>query len=412
MTQRFAHARLPFSGRDPDEHHRAATPLELLYDLTLVVAFGVAADELAHLLAEGHAWAAIGGFVLAVFAISWAWVNYTWLASAFDTDDWVVRLAVMVQMIGVVVLALGIEPAMASVDEGGPFDGGVLVGGYVVMRIPLLFLWWRVHREAPECRPAATRYMTTLALAQAGWIVFALLDLSLPVAFACFLALGVVELSGPVMAERSSPTPWHPHHIAERYGLLVIITLGEGIIGTVAALGAVVHGEQGWSVAAALLALSGVGLTFAAWWIYFAVPWAQSLEGSRGFVGLFGYGHLVVFGALAAVGAGLHVAAYALEDKAEIGDVAVVATVGVPLGIFLLALYTIWSFHLGTFDRFHAVLLAATAVVLAAALLLTAAGLSTEVALLVLLLAPIISIAGYETVGHRHAADAVGGPSV
>ena len=51
---------------------------------------------------------------------------------------------------------------------------------------------------------------------------------------------------------RSSPsararTPWHPHHIAERYGLLVIITLGEVIIGTVAALNALVHGEAGWT---------------------------------------------------------------------------------------------------------------------------------------------------------------------
>ena len=57
------------------------------------------------------------------------------------------------------------------------------------------------------------------------------------------------------MAERKATgTPWHPHHIAERYGLLVIITLGEVILGTVAALNALVHGEAGWTVDAALLA--------------------------------------------------------------------------------------------------------------------------------------------------------------
>ena len=49
------HRRRRFSGRDPDEEHRASTPLELLYDLTIVVAFGTAADELAHFVAEGHA---------------------------------------------------------------------------------------------------------------------------------------------------------------------------------------------------------------------------------------------------------------------------------------------------------------------------------------------------------------------
>ena len=51
-------------------------------------------------------------------------------------------------------------------------------------------------------------------------------------------ALIALELAGPFIAERKARTPWHPHHIAERYGLLVIITLGEVILGTVAALNA------------------------------------------------------------------------------------------------------------------------------------------------------------------------------
>ncbi len=63
-------------------------------------------------------------------------------------------------------------------------------------------------------------------------------------------------------------------HIAERYGLLVIITLGEVILGTVVSVNAVVHGEAGWSVDAALVASAGVGIAFGCWWMYFAVPWA------------------------------------------------------------------------------------------------------------------------------------------
>ena len=49
-----AHRLRVMSGRDPNERHRAATPLELLYDLTFGVAFGVAGEQFAHLLAEGH----------------------------------------------------------------------------------------------------------------------------------------------------------------------------------------------------------------------------------------------------------------------------------------------------------------------------------------------------------------------
>ena len=92
-----AHRLRVMSGRDPNERHRAATPLELLYDLTFVVAFGVAGEQFAHLLAEGHFAAGLAAFGLAIFAICWAWINFSWFASACDTDDWAFRLATMVR---------------------------------------------------------------------------------------------------------------------------------------------------------------------------------------------------------------------------------------------------------------------------------------------------------------------------
>jgi low temperature requirement protein LtrA len=62
-------------GRDPNQFHRVATPLELLFDLTFVIAFGLAASKFAHALAEGHYATALIGFAFASFAISWAWVR-------------------------------------------------------------------------------------------------------------------------------------------------------------------------------------------------------------------------------------------------------------------------------------------------------------------------------------------------
>ncbi|TQL70843.1 low temperature requirement A protein (LtrA), partial [Nocardioides albertanoniae] len=96
------------TGRDPQEEHRASTPLELLFDLTFVVAFGTSGNELAHQLAAGHVTAGIIAFCFATFAICWAWINYSWMASAYDTDDWAFRLLTMVQMVGVIVMALGL----------------------------------------------------------------------------------------------------------------------------------------------------------------------------------------------------------------------------------------------------------------------------------------------------------------
>src|SRR5512133_4206219 len=177
------HHRRRFSGRDPDEAHRASTPLELLYDLTIVVAFGTAADQLAHFIAEDHVGAGVGGFAFASFAVSWAWLNYSWFASAYDTDDWVFRLATMVQMVGVVILALGLPQMFDSIDHGHTLNNGVMVAGYVVMRVALVFLWWQVSRHDRERAPAARSYMTAVGTAQIGWVVVAVLELGIGVSF-------------------------------------------------------------------------------------------------------------------------------------------------------------------------------------------------------------------------------------
>src|SRR3954454_11098011 len=118
-TEDRAHHRRRFSGRDPREQHRASTPLELLYDLTIVVAFGTAANEMAHFVAEDHVSAGVFGFVFACFAVTWASLNYSWFASAYDTDDWVFRIATFVQMAGVIVLTLGLVARFESLCHGG-----------------------------------------------------------------------------------------------------------------------------------------------------------------------------------------------------------------------------------------------------------------------------------------------------
>jgi low temperature requirement protein LtrA len=402
-----AHRRRRFTGRDPGEPHRAATPLELLYDLTIVVAFGTAAEEMAHFVAEGHVATGVAGFVFAAFAVSWAWVNYSWFASAYDTDDWVFRLATMVQMLGVIVLSLGLEPMFASIDDGEVLDNRVMVAGYVIMRVPLVFLWWQVTRHDRERAPAARVYIGSILTAQIGWVILAIVELGVAVSFALCAVLILYELAGPRVAERRALTPWHPHHIAERYGLLVIITLGEVIIGTVASINALVHGEAGWSVDAALLALSGVGLAFGCWWMYFAVPWAEPLvrHRERGFI--FGYGHLFVFGSLAAIGGGLHVAAFALEGESEIATTTVMLSVAIPVAAYVVLYYGLYSLLIGEYDPFHLGLLVATAAVVVLSVLLAAAGASTAVCLLVLMCAPVVTVVGYEALGHRHMARAL-----
>jgi hypothetical protein len=109
-----------------------------------------------------------------------------------------------------------------------------------------------------------------------------------------------------------------------------------------------------------------------------------------------------VFGSLAAVGGGLHVAGYFLEQHSELGATATVAAVAVPITIYGAAMTGISSAMTRSADRFHLLLAGLTVAVIALSLGLASAGVAMSVCLLVLAFAPAVTVVGYETVGHRH----------
>src|SRR6201991_3827063 len=147
-------------GRAADEPHRTASQLELLFDLTFVVAVASLAHHYAGAIGSGHALAELVPFLQVFFAIWWAWVNFTWFASAFDTDDVPFRVLTLVQMAGVLVLAAGVPDAL------GHDDYRAVTFGYVIMRAGLAAHWLRAAREAPATRPTAQRYAVGIIVAQ------------------------------------------------------------------------------------------------------------------------------------------------------------------------------------------------------------------------------------------------------
>ncbi|MEV5647656.1 low temperature requirement protein A [Nocardia sp. NPDC052254] len=401
----LAHRLVPMIGRDPDEQGRVSSPLELLFDLTFVVAVGTAASYFAEMVAAGHPGKAVLAFILAMFAIVLAWINFSWFASAFATDDWLDRVLTMLQMIGVVVFALGLPAMFHSVEQGDHLELRVMVIGYVVMRVAMVLQWGRAARESPQFRSVGAANMRWTVIAQIGWVIIGFVHLPLAVVITGVLVLGVLELLLPVITQgRAGGTPWHPHHVAERYSLFAIITLGEGVVGTIASSGDLLGGADGthWSADAIAIVVAGVGLTFGMWWVYFTTPFGDILAQRRNRGYLFGYGHFPLYMGIAGAGAGLHVAGLQLEHHSRIGPVAVVATLALPVGLYLLMVYLLHTLLLSAPDPFHILLLALTAVVLAAAMILAAVGVSIAVCLIVVTISPFITVIGYETVGHRH----------
>ena len=396
----LAHGLQRMSGRSRHESNRTATPLELFFDLTFVIAFSAAAAEFAHSMKDGHLGAGLIAFVFSMFAVIWAWINFTWFASAYDTDDWLFRLTTMVQMAGVLVLAMGIPRLFHSIQEGDYLHNEVMVGGYVVMRVAMIFQWLRAATQDPARRESCLRYVKTIAVAQVGWVVLIFLHTSLWMTFVLMVPLYVVELAGPWSAERRGEgTPWHAHHVAERHGLLAIIALGECLIGTIAALSALVE-AKGWTVDVAVVGLAGMGLAFTMWWLYFTLPSAEVLHRHRRLGFRWGYGHIAAFMAIAATGAGLHVAAYYLEHDSAWGPVGVVLATAVPVAAFGLCLGVLYGMLVGV-DRTALFNGVAALVLLGGAVVLAALGVGVPWCLLVVMLAPVPAILTDERVVAR-----------
>ena len=392
------------TGRDPRETHRTATPLELLYDLTLVVAFSLAGSQFAHALVEDHVLQGLLGFAVAMFAITLAWINFSWFASAYDTDDAFMRLATLLQMVGVLVLALGLHDLFEGFNHG-EFDNAVVVAGYVTMRVSMILLWARAAAHDPERRRTCLAYVRFIAVAQVGWVLTALDLLPLGLQVALAVSLFAFEVGGLSWIETHLPsTPWHPHHIAERYALLAIITFGEVVLGTTTAIEAVVA-VQGWSIEAAVIALAGVSLAVGLWWCYFTVPFDAALSASNARSMVFGFGHLVLYASIAATGAGLHAAASLVEHHSELDAGQTVLTMAIPVAVFVLALFTLFHLLFPGRDPLHAWLMVGTLVFLAAAWLLAASGAPLSAALVVLMLAPWVTVLGYELRGYPHMAE-------
>ncbi|MFH9226577.1 low temperature requirement protein A [Streptomyces lydicus] len=319
--------------RRRDEEHRTATPLELFFDLCFVVAVAQAGRQLAHALTEGHWGHGISGYLMLFFAVWWAWMNFSWFASAYDTDDPLYRVVTLVQIVGVLILAAGVPRAFADSDFT------VVWCGYLVMRLAMVSQWLRAARGSRGTeRRTALGYALGVTVCQVGWL--GLLLLPEGDVLWVFVVVGLMELAVPTLAERSYQTTWHPHHIAERYGLFTIIVLGETIAAATVAVQSALdeHDELG-----TLLPLAGGGLlvVFAAYWIYFAVPIHLHLRSNRQAF-LWGYGHYLVFGSAAAVGAGIEVAVEQAFDKAQLSASAAGACVTVPAALFM---FTVWLIH-------------------------------------------------------------------
>jgi low temperature requirement protein LtrA len=355
---------------------RHATWLELFFDLCFVAAVAALADGLHHEPNFGGIARFAGLFV----PVWWAWMGYTWYATAFDNDDDLFRLSYIAAMLAVIVLA-------ATAGSVGSAESNVFVLAYCALLLVVAALYYRAWRHAsPVLRAYCARYGLGNAAGAAIWLAsIAFPEGARPMVW----ALGMLVLMAtPVLAVRAyAGRAFDPMHIPERYGLFTLIVLGESIVVVVAGAA-----QSGLAPLPAFIGAAGFGIAACVWWIYFDSVKALGLRRENLLSSFtWGYGHLLIFAGIAAAAVGVEFAIEAAAHDQPLGAAERVALCG-GLVAYLVA---ISSIHAITALRWDGVLTRRVAAIVGLVLLAALDGqlpaLALVVALLLIFLALLLS---------------------
>jgi low temperature requirement protein LtrA len=249
-----------------DAGEKRVAPLELFFDLVFVFAL----TQITYLMSEDPTWGGLGEGMLVLAALWWAWGAYAWLTNYIDTEQDLERLLMLAAMGAMLVAALATPHAFG--------DDALIFGiSYAAVRWLHIFIFAEANEDVDTATAVRTLARTALpapllligaaffdgAAQTAVWIVALAIDFSGPFVFG-------------VRGFRVSAG-----HFSERFGLIVIIALGESIV----AIGA---GIAGVDLDAGLIAGAVLGIVLAAalWWAYFDVV---AIAAERRFRQLRGY---------------------------------------------------------------------------------------------------------------------------
>ena len=332
MNDKLRKMTRPLVVRNADDAHRAATELELLFDLVFVVAIALAAVGLHHAIAEAHYIDGLVKFSLAFFALWWPWMSHTWFASAFDNDDASYRISVMVMMFGVILIAGSLPAFFESLDIR------LMAVGYVVLRIPFIFLWFRAGKTNPEYAKTAKIISWGQILLQIFWIFLAfVIPFGGSLLFVLFALGALAELVVTYLGYLANNPPYHKHHIMERYGLLNIIVLGEVLLSSALAIQAMSKSGH-WTADLIFIAIAAVVVPFVLWWLYFNEDDNLNSD-DMNHVFVWGYGHYFIFASAAAIGAGFAALVDASGDHPHGSATSALWAISLSVAIYI---FTVW----------------------------------------------------------------------
>jgi low temperature requirement protein LtrA len=230
------------------------TPLELFFDLVFVLSF----TQVAAMLAADPSWETLGQGMLILAAVWWAWCAFAWLTNTIDPNENLNRIAMFAAMAAMLIVSLSLPEAFHNL--------GLLFGvSYFVVRAIHLLIYVRGSRAEADSDTlgAIMRLAPGMMLGSALLVVAGLVDEGGARTSIWIIAV-MIDWLTPLLFG-SEGFKLHPAHFAERYGLIIIIALGESLVAIGAGAGFELESGE---VIAALLGITAVG---ALWWAYFDV---------------------------------------------------------------------------------------------------------------------------------------------
>jgi low temperature requirement protein LtrA len=272
---------------------RTVSFLELFYDLVYVVLVG----QIAHTLADDVSWSGVLDFAV-VFGLIWiAWFNGTQFHELHGREDGRNRAFIFLQMGILTVLAVFTGHAAST-------DGEQFAFIYAVLLAVLLWQWASVYRtDAAVYRPGAFRYLVGLVVSIAAVLASSGMEDTARLAVWAAVVVGSIALVVFYLLRTPDDSLGirATDSMAERYGLFIIIVLGEVVLGVVDGLLAV-EDRDFRTVATGLLGLS---IAFGFWWTYFDYVGRRLPRQDGGSLVLWLYSQLPIALAVAAAGAGM-----------------------------------------------------------------------------------------------------------
>lgn len=278
------------SSESPAESEKRVAWAELFFDLVFVFAI----TQLSALLHKDHSWEGVGRALILFVPIYWGWVGTTIHANVSEVDTPLERLGIFAVGLCSLMMALGVVEAFG--------ERGMLFGaGYLLLRLVLAAAVFRGWRMSPNAFSVGV--LVTGPLLLAGGIS----DGSMRVWL--WAAAGLIDLATPtILRKRLMKVKFDSSHLPERFGLFIIIALGESIvaIGSPAAAAGDLYWQQILAVALAF------ALACALWWVYFvyaasAVRHALTTASVQTDIvrEVLSYGHLFLLAGIIALAVGL-----------------------------------------------------------------------------------------------------------